>query len=128
MTIEHLEKIKSILKQERNYLSDKGYLFSIIKDENDMTHIKGAIISHAIKSNWSRRKLYALLDEIVLECKTENEFPERTYNILTNILDALDGNIATELIITLNHDPSDLHELSSYVRSLKWMDQDYYHR
>jgi len=127
MTNEQLNRLRTTLRTESTYLSDKELLQALIKDKGKTTEdINKSILSHAIENNWSRRRLYTLLDEIVMEVQNDNKFPENLYDLLTNLLDRLEGNVASEAIIRLNNDPSDQQELSGYVRSLKWIDIDFF--
>lgn len=84
------------------------------------------LTSHAIKQNWSRRKLDVLIYGLVLEIKHNDNYSSDLYDLLTNYIDALEGDVSYRVIIRLNNDPKDDDELITYVRSGKWWDEDFY--
>lgn len=125
------QKIQDLLHKSDTYTNDKEFFMTLVTKYKNVPREKtyeldNIFTDHAIKNNWSRRKLDALLHEIVLDIKTDPSYSEDIYDLLTNYLDGLEGNCSWEAVTRLNNDPVDQSELSSYARSYKWMDEDFY--
>ncbi len=125
------KKIQEQLHASESYLKDRKFLFDLIEKykatPREKTYeLHDILTSHAIKQNWSRRKLDILLDEIIVEIKNNDEYSLDINNLLTNYLDALEGNVAPAAIIRLSHDPEDPDEFRGYVRRDEWWDKGYY--
>lgn len=130
MTSKREEILKS-LKRSEGYKEEKEFLSGLIAKYKSVPREKtyeldDLLTTHAVKLNWSRRKLDVMIDEIVHEIKHNSEYSSDLYDLLTNYLDGLEGNVASEAIIRLNNDPIDVGELRAYVRSGKWWDEDFY--
>ena len=125
------QEILDSLKKDVNYTNERKFLVELIGKYKTVPREKtyelhSILTSHAIEKNWGRRKLDVMIDEIVHEIKHNNEYSSDLYDLLTNYLDGLEGNVASEAIIRLNNDPLDTTELRGYVRSGKWWDEDFY--
>lgn len=129
MTQEQRKGLQRFLCNSKNYRSDKEGLYNLIKSleiSQDAGEYKNRVTSYATEHNCSRRILDALIHEIVLEIQSDNNYSEYLYDFLTNYLDCLEGNVSFESIVKLKNDPTDTVVLGNYVRSLEWVDKDYY--
>ena len=127
MTVEQLKRMQDYLLNDDSYSWNRQKVRSCIDNrKHNPEHISIEILELANSYSWSRRKLYVILHEIIVEIKRDNSIPKNLYDVLTNMLDALDGNVASEAIIRLQKDPSDNNSLRNFVRSLQWVDTDYF--
>jgi hypothetical protein len=131
MTKKEREFIKGLLIEDATFRKEKSNLFRYFNNyeklsRNDQYEISDKITKHAIDLGWSRRKLYALMDEIALNISKMENAPENLGDDIENYIDGLTGNCSWISITRLIHDPKDQLQLSNYVRSKKWIYQDYY--
>lgn len=125
------QKILNQLRINPVFIKDRKYLLELIDTYKTVSREKtyelhDLLTSHAIKQNWSRRKLDVLIYGLVLEIKHNDNYSSDLYDLLTNYIDALEGDVSYRVIIRLNNDPKDDDELITYVRSGKWWDEDFY--
>jgi hypothetical protein len=123
------KKMKDFLNQDTSYKTDKAFLANLLAKYNEMSWDKmeefhDNVSNTARSKNWSRRKLYYILDELLKE--NGKEYSENLFNVLNNYLENLEGSVSWDAIVRLNGDPEDKSELSTYVRGGKWKDEDFY--
>ncbi len=121
--------MKKYIKQEPDYLDDKKNLFDLVNvyknsKWQEMEELHDKITFLANNKKWSRRKLDFMLHEIVKE--NGKVYSEALFDLLTNYLDNIEGNVSSSFIVRLYKDPENKQELSSYVRSGKWKEEDFY--
>lgn len=75
----------------------------------------------AIEAKWSRRKLYALVDEA---CR--RPMPEAVQEEFENYIDGLVGRCAWDYVIRLHRDPQDQLQVCKFARSGDWIHRAYY--
>ncbi len=79
-----------------------------------------------IKNKWGRRSGYAFLQIIAEDYENSvlqnNELKAELMDLENRIL----GHCASTDIIRFYHDPTDIDELVSYVRSGRWLNEDFY--
>lgn len=125
----NLGSMKKNIKQEPDYLDDKNNLFDLVNvyknsKWQEMEELHDKITSLAISKKWSRKKLDFMLHEIVME--NGKVYSEELFDLLTNYLDNIEGNVSSNYIVRLYGDPENKEELSSYVRSGRWKEDDFF--
>ncbi len=131
MNKKELKFIRHLVNSDTSFEKDKNVIYNLINNYRNLNReeqieVFSEITQTAIKLDWSRRKLFGLIDKIFFELTKEENISERQFDDIEGYLDALGGNCAWKSVIKLRNDPDDQEELYGYVRSKKWIYNDYY--
>jgi hypothetical protein len=97
-----------------------------LKSRDDQFAMFNDITSRANESNWSRRKLYDLMDSLFKKLAEGESKSDELLDGIENYIDAITGNCSWESVIRLSHDPEEQVEVLSFARSEKWIYKDYH--
>ncbi|PZF73401.1 hypothetical protein [Taibaiella soli] len=115
-----LAALTNLLHKEASYPTDKKQVYALLKHTTD-NFDTNIFTTTAVALDWPRRKVYALLYEVLQEVKSNDSLPVFMINAMSHYLEALEGNAAPEAIIRLNKDPEDLYVLCGFVRGKRWI-------
>lgn len=131
MNREQLNKILEHLHNYSDYTEFKEKVYSIINNHlkthrEDIYKLVDDILNFVAENNISRRKIYGVLHEIILEMQKSTKYSDQIYDSLTNFLDGMDGLTHIDCLNRFHNEPDDKKLILGFIYSLKWIDQEYY--